>query len=71
MASLHQFGGDASCCELDAYSHRAIAMPPVRHDKVAHAINERTNDTAPPSALLTMMIHRGFDLGAYDAEVSR
>jgi hypothetical protein len=43
-------GGDAGRFELDAYLHGAIAMPPMQHDMMAHAINERLHEIAPPLA---------------------
>ncbi|PRC52793.1 hypothetical protein C6A85_57105, partial [Mycobacterium sp. ITM-2017-0098] len=43
-------GGDAGRFELDAYLNGAIALPPSQHDVVAHAINERLNEIAPPRA---------------------
>jgi hypothetical protein len=43
-------GGDAAQFELDAYLNGAIAMPPIQHDMVAHAINERLDEIAPPRA---------------------
>jgi hypothetical protein len=44
------FGGDAGRFELDAYLNGAIAMPPMQHDMLAHAINERLDEIAPPRA---------------------
>ena len=43
-------GGEADRLELDAYLNDAIALPPSQHDIVAHAINERLNEIAPPRA---------------------
>lgn len=43
-------GGDAGRLELDAYLNGAIAMPPMQHDMLAHAINERLDEIAPPRA---------------------
>ena len=43
-------GGEAGRFELDAYLNGAIALPPSQHDIVAHAINERLNEIAPPRA---------------------
>jgi hypothetical protein len=43
-------GGDAGEMELDAYLNGAIALPPLQHDIVAHAINERLDEIAPPRA---------------------
>jgi hypothetical protein len=44
------FGGDAGRFELDAYLNGAIALPPMQHDMLAHAINERLDEIAPPRA---------------------
>ncbi|MCZ8382735.1 hypothetical protein O6P37_28070 [Mycobacterium sp. CPCC 205372] len=35
---------------MDAYVNGAIAMPPVEHDVLALAINERLDELAPPRA---------------------
>jgi hypothetical protein len=43
-------GGDAGRFEVDAYLNGAIAMPPMQHDMLAHAINERLDEIAPPRA---------------------
>ncbi len=43
-------GGDAGRFELDAYVNGAIALPPLQHDIVAAAINERLDEIAPPRA---------------------
>ncbi|MDF2826601.1 MAG: hypothetical protein K0R68_4009 [Mycobacterium sp.] len=43
-------GGVASELELDAYLNGAIALPALQHDMLAHAINERLDEIAPPSA---------------------
>lgn len=43
-------GGDAGRFELDAYMNGAIALPPDQHDMLAHAINERLDEIAPPRA---------------------
>lgn len=43
-------GGEAGRFELDAYLNDAMALPPVQHDVLAHAINERLNEIAPPRA---------------------
>jgi hypothetical protein len=40
-------GGDAGQLEIDAYLNGAIAMPPIQHDILAHAINERLDEIAP------------------------
>jgi hypothetical protein len=39
-------GGDAGHVELDAYLNGAIALPPMQHDILAHAINERLDEIA-------------------------
>ena len=44
------FGGEAGRLEVDAYVNGAIAMPPVQHDMLAHAINERLDEIPPPRA---------------------
>jgi hypothetical protein len=43
-------GGVAGRLEVDAYVNGAIAMPPVEHDILALAINERLDEIAPPRA---------------------
>jgi hypothetical protein len=43
-------GGAASELEVDAYLNGAIAMPAIQHDILAHAINERLDEIAPPAA---------------------
>lgn len=43
-------GGAASTFELDAYLNGALALPALQHDIVAHAINERLDEIAPPRA---------------------
>jgi hypothetical protein len=43
-------GGDAGRFEIDAYLNGAIALPPMQHDLLAHAINERLDEIAPPRA---------------------
>jgi len=43
-------GGDADRFELDAYLNGAITLPVLQHDILAHAINERLDEIAPPRA---------------------
>jgi hypothetical protein len=43
-------GGAASELEVDAYLNGAIALQAIQHDILAHAINERLDEIAPPSA---------------------
>jgi hypothetical protein len=43
-------GGEADRFELDAYLNGAITLPPIEHDILAHAINERLDEIAPPRA---------------------
>jgi hypothetical protein len=43
-------GGEAGRFEVDAYLNGAITIPPLQHDMLAHAINERLDDIAPPRA---------------------
>jgi hypothetical protein len=43
-------GGAASELEVDAYLNGAIALPAIQHDMLAHAINERLDEIAPPPA---------------------
>jgi hypothetical protein len=43
-------GGEASELEVDAYLNGAIALPAAQHDVLAHAINERLDEIAPPLA---------------------
>jgi hypothetical protein len=51
-------GGEASRFELDAYLNGAIALPPLQHDVLAHAINERLDEIAPPRAPYSVDFHR-------------
>jgi hypothetical protein len=44
------YGGEAGRLEVDAYVNGAIAMPPMQHDILAHAINERLDEITPPRA---------------------
>jgi hypothetical protein len=43
-------GGHASEMEVDAYLNGALALPAFQHDMLAHAINERLDEVAPPRA---------------------
>jgi hypothetical protein len=43
-------GGAASELEVDAYMNGALALPAIQHDMLAHAINERLDEIAPPNA---------------------
>ena len=43
-------GGEASEMEVDAYLNGALALPTFQHDMLAHAINERLDEIAPPKA---------------------
>jgi hypothetical protein len=43
-------GGEAAELEIDAYLNGAIALPAFQHDMLAHAINERLEEIAPPRA---------------------
>jgi hypothetical protein len=43
-------GGEASEMEVDAYLNGALALPAFQHDMLAHAINERLDEIAPPRA---------------------
>jgi hypothetical protein len=43
-------GGEASEMEVDAYLNGAMALPAFQHDMLAHAINERLDEIAPPRA---------------------
>jgi hypothetical protein len=43
-------GGEASELEVDAYLNGAMALPAIQHDILAHAINERLDEIAPPAA---------------------
>jgi hypothetical protein len=43
-------GGEASEMEVDAYLNSALALPAFQHDMLAHAINERLDEIAPPRA---------------------
>jgi hypothetical protein len=56
-------GGYAGRFEIDAYLSGAIALPPFEHDMLAHAINERLDEMAPPRAPYSDDFHAlGFDL---------
>ena len=43
-------GGEADHFEVEAYLNGAITLPPLQHDILAHAINERLDEIAPPRA---------------------
>ncbi|MGZ8690809.1 MAG: hypothetical protein ACXWXI_10160 [Aeromicrobium sp.] len=43
-------GGQAAELEVDAYLNGAIALPASQHDILAHVINERLDEIAPPAA---------------------
>lgn len=43
-------GGEASELEVDAYLNGAMALPAFQHDMLAHAVNERLDEIAPPKA---------------------
>jgi hypothetical protein len=43
-------GGEAGLYELDAYLNGALDLPSAQHDILAHAINERLDEIAPPRA---------------------
>ncbi|MCG5434045.1 hypothetical protein LV457_17370 [Mycobacterium sp. MYCO198283] len=43
-------GGDAGLVEIDAYLNGAMSLPPLQHDMLAHAVNERLDEIAPPRA---------------------
>ena len=43
-------GGEASELEVDAYLNGAMALPSFQHDMLAHAVNERLDEIAPPRA---------------------
>jgi hypothetical protein len=43
-------GGEASELEVDAYLNGAMTLPAFQHDMLAHAINERLDEIAPPRA---------------------
>jgi hypothetical protein len=43
-------GGDVGQVEVDAYLNCAIELPDLQHDMLAHAINERLAEIAPPRA---------------------
>ncbi|WNG92864.1 hypothetical protein [Mycobacterium sp. ITM-2016-00318] len=51
-------GGNAGHFELDAYLNGAIALPPLQHDILAQAINERLDEMAPPRAPYSDDFHR-------------
>ncbi|OBF17313.1 hypothetical protein [Mycobacterium kubicae] len=51
-------GGEVGRFELDAYLNGAIALPPIQHDMLAQAINERLDEIAPPRAPYSDDFHR-------------
>jgi hypothetical protein len=59
-------GGDAGRFEIDAYLNGAIALPPMQHDLLAHAINERLDEIAPPRAPYSIDFHSGGDIPSGD-----
>jgi hypothetical protein len=59
-------GGEADRFELDAYLNGAITLPPIEHDILAHAINERLDEIAPPRAPYSADFQRAS--GAGDGE---
>jgi hypothetical protein len=63
-------GGDAGRFELDAYLNGAIALPPLQHDIIAHAINERLDEIAPPRAPYSDDFHRADGQGDGAEEAS-
>jgi hypothetical protein len=58
-------GGAAGLFEVDAYLNGAMALPPMQHDILAHAINERLDEMAPPRAPYSFEFA---DHGASDAD---
>ncbi|MGH3503335.1 MAG: hypothetical protein ACRDQA_20930 [Nocardioidaceae bacterium] len=51
-------GGVAGMTEIDAYINGLMPMAPAQHDVLAHAINERLDELAPPRAPYTDDIGR-------------
>jgi hypothetical protein len=43
-------GGEAGMVEVEAYVSGLMLMSPLQHDILAHAINERLDEIAPPRA---------------------
>lgn len=43
-------GGEAGKVEIEAYLSGLLPLPPLQHDLLAHAINERLDELAPPRA---------------------
>lgn len=43
-------GGEAGEIEVDAYLNGAMDLSSLQHDILAHAINERLDEIAPPRA---------------------
>ena len=43
-------GGDAGKLEVDAYLSGLAPLSPLQHDLLAHAVNERLDEIAPPRA---------------------
>lgn len=50
-------GRDAGEVEVEAYVSGLISMPPLEHDVLAHAINERLDEIAPPRAPYSESLH--------------
>jgi hypothetical protein len=50
-------GGDAGQLEIDAYLNAAIALSPLQHDILAHAINERLDEIASVRAPYSADFH--------------
>ncbi|MFE2123540.1 hypothetical protein ACFW9U_23135 [Rhodococcus aetherivorans] len=43
-------GGEAGRVEIEAYLNGLLPLPALQHDLLAHAINERLDELAPPRA---------------------
>ncbi|MGW3482903.1 hypothetical protein [Rhodococcus indonesiensis] len=43
-------GGEAGKVEIEAYLNGLLPLPSLQHDLLAHAINERLDELAPPRA---------------------
>ncbi|UYP19754.1 hypothetical protein OED52_04130 [Rhodococcus sp. Z13] len=43
-------GGEVGRVEIEAYLNGLLPLPSLQHDLLAHAINERLDELAPPRA---------------------
>lgn len=62
-------GGEADRFEVDAYLNGALTLPAIQHDMLAHAINERLVEIAPPRAPYSDECQRSDTLGDGSGEI--